>query len=425
VPGDAPEGVLPPLAEEDDASQAPLVVVQFPNEELGVQLARWMVVRALDGLRYMARLSARLAGPGEPPVPLVVNISYGSVIGGHDGTALLESAMDELIAAHGEMAVVLAAGNLYGRQRDREHAALCDRLPSGRHAQAHLRADGGTARLGLYLPPDKSIESHLEIWLARSKNGERAEDPFLQSGEIAVKLIPPAGTGLPSVDAGCPDLQLSPGYPPIYALFVLPRAAQSTEQSLVSLTVAATRISDNPLDGRPAPSGLWTLEIVNKGEHELALDAWVERDILPGKARRQQAARLVELEQAGVKTLNDKNTFNNIATGKLTFRAGAIEAQLDERGRYRISRYSSAAANLSKGPEFSAVADTSAVLPGIRVSGSTGGSTVRVNGTSLAAPQAARWIANQLADGASMATVRARISQYRSPDGDRRGKEHV
>ena len=44
--------------------------------------------------------------------PLAVNISYGTFAGPHDGSSLLESALDELLAmGRKNFAIVLAAGN--------------------------------------------------------------------------------------------------------------------------------------------------------------------------------------------------------------------------------------------------------------------------------------------------------------------------
>jgi hypothetical protein len=45
----------------------------------------------------------------------------------------------------------------------------------------------------------------------------------------------------------------------------------------------------------------------------------------------------------------------------------------------------------------------------MRVMGNHSGVMVRANGTSLAAPQAARWLANQLAAGKSLTWVRGQI----------------
>lgn len=415
---DAAEGPAPRRI-ADAASTAPLVVVQFPREQLGIAGARWMMVRALDGLRYIARASALLSGDATQPIPLVVNISRGSVIGGHDGTALLEQAMDEMMLAHHNLAIVLAAGNAHGTRRDPEGTQPADRLASGRHAHHRLAAQGGTARLGLYLAPNKSIESQLEIWLRRIS---AQPDGRLQPDDIEVTVTPPAGTGLTPWIGGCPSVTLAPpGADPMVGLFVLPLAAQSTQQSLVSLVVAATQTSRTRVE---APAGLWELRIVNHSAHELQLNAWVERDILPGQARQQQAAQLVPLQGADAVCLGDENTFSNIATGLLGFRAGALQAACDGSGHHALSPYTSEAASPATGPEFSAVADETELRGGIRVSGSTGGATVRMNGTSVAAPQAARWMANRLASGVPLATVRQDLQA--SVDGDaRRGRQAV
>ena len=115
------------------------------------------------------------------------------------------------------------------------------------------------------------------------------------------------------------------------------------------------------------------------------------------------------------------DTFNNIATGAHVFRVGALTwLGRGQDGRPGVSAYSSAADQGQQGPEFSAVADMSPALPGVRVSGNTSAAVARMNGTSVAAPQATRWIANQLAAGRTLAQIRQRI---RAAKGDaRRGR---
>jgi hypothetical protein len=61
------------------------------------------------------------------------------------------------------------------------------------------------------------------------------------------------------------------------------------------------------------------------------------------------------------------------------------------------------------GPDLSAVSDDSVVHQGVIAAGARSGSTVALRGTSVAAPQVARWIANHV-NGTSL-PVRAEVAE--------------
>lgn len=386
--------------------QAPLAVVQFPREQVDLAGGRWMVVRTLDGLRYLANLSARLAPRGQSPVPLVVNLSYGSVVGAHDGTALLETAMAELVDHHPQLAIVLAAGNSYGTVRDADAADPRRRQPSGRHAVRDRLAPGDSTLLALYVPPNKAIESYLEIWFEDPSLGS-AEAQFLAAGEVGIEVTSPTGDRLRIQDVPGIDFDASVPEAVTAGLLAFRRVAQSRLRSMALLVVAATQISSTRVE---AASGAWQVEVRNRGHRPLRVQAWVERDLVPGGSRSAQAARLLPLDDERAATLTDDNTLNNVATGPGVFRVGALVA---EGGipRPAVSPYSSAAASGQSGPEFSAIADESPAQPGIRVCGNTSGTVNRMNGTSVAAPQVARRIAERLAAGDTLANIREALSK--------------
>ncbi|MCR5868077.1 hypothetical protein [Aquincola sp. J276] len=378
---------------DDAAATAPLAVVQFPREQVNVGGSRWMVVRALDGLRYLANASQALAPEGDPPIPLVANLSYGGVTSAHDGTALLETAMDELAGAHPAMAIVLAAGNSYGTARVLDSPDALQRRPGGRHFEHLGLRHGQSTELRLLVPPHKPIETYLEIWF------DRDDDPqggFVGEHEIAITARSPLGQVLkverwPSVAFNPPRAEATTA-----GLLCFPRVAQSLKHSMALLVVAATRMSTTRVE---VGSGEWSIVITHQGTDQAApwnVRAWVERDVIPGQTARLQAARLLA-PHGGPGRLTDEDTLNSAGTGWLTVRAGALTAQLDAGGKPMASLYSASVRPGERPLEISAMADESLSQPGIRVCGTTSDATVRANGTSLAAPQAARWIVNQLA----------------------------
>jgi hypothetical protein len=404
---------LRPDTDDDDAAgEAPLVVVQFPREQIDLT-ARWMAVRALDGLRYVVCEAEKLKGhQGGPTLPLVANLSYGGVVGAHDGTALLETAMAELAGAHRRMAIVLAAGNAYSTRRDDGDDG--DELgwqPSGCHATGVLKPNGGTVSLKLCVAANKPIETYLEMWF-EDIHKQPGDEQFLENHEVSIEAVPPIGKPL-TIDIPDARFDHRDSKKTGAGLIGLRRVAQSLRRSMALLVVAATQVSSKRVE---VPSGIWHIRLTNRGKRCLRLAAWVERDLLPGFARASQAARLLKSHEDDALPLSDDDTLNNIATGEQVFRVGA----LTWRGRpvgLTVSAYSSAARNDAVGPEFSAVADEAPSLPGIRVSGSIGSAIVRMNGTSVAAPQAARYIANRLARGHTLEQIRADLGHAH---GDRR-----
>lgn len=382
----------------DAAALAPLVVVQLPREQIDVAGSRWFTVRALDGLRYIMAQACRLGGSGRKPTPLVVNVSYGSIAGAHDGSALLESATQELVQGHGTMTVVLAAGNAAGGALRAEGAGPLSRKPRGFHAQKDPLAPGAQASLRVLVPPEMARETYVEIWFEPATKGQAKHSGplFLGPREVFVEVESPVGermrvTRFPGTDFDNSEPQrISSG------LLAFSRVAQSQQRSMALLVIGATALAGE----RPAaPSGHWTVRVHNRGERALNVQAWVERDWVPRSGQPTQRAWLQRGPAGqGSFELNDKNTLNNIATGTGVVRVGAAMA-LGPALQPKASPYTSAPAAGARPIEFFAVADESPAKPGIRVCGNLTGSVNRMNGTSIAAPQVARWLAGRLAAG--------------------------
>lgn len=408
--GDAPLA-FEPLA--DEAADAPVVVVQLPGEQTSVRAGRWLGVNALDGLHHLISTARRLGKPGALPPPLVVNMSYGAAAGPHDGTGMLESAIDELcIGSKDTLAVVLAAGNAHGTQRDADHPL--GYLPGGTHARQPLKP-GGTASFTLFIPPDKQFETYLELWFSVPE-GPACQEAYLvphvpdkSDGEVEIDVIAPDGQCMSAVQ--CPGIGVAPRGAPSEkieaGLFFMRRVSQGHGRSMALLVVAATQVSSKHVE---APAGRWRITLRHKkadtAARSFSVDAWVERDDTEVGAVRPQSARLVENADGSPSGLSDENTFTSIATGRMTFKAGALMDRGNGLESTQVSAYSAEAVDDLHGPDFSSVADTHAALPGIRVSGSQSGMVLRANGTSMAAPQAARYLVNELASPKTLAQVR-------------------
>lgn len=375
----------------DAAEDAALVVVKFPREQVAVAAGRWLSVHALDGLRYVALASMDLAAAGAPPLPTVVNMSFGGVAGAHDGTGLLECAMDALHNALRDFRVVLAAGNAYGTERQADGVDPLAYRPSGAHASATLKS-GKQTMLYLSVPPDKQFETYLEVWLYPESG-----DSWIGPQEVEIVVTLPTGQQLKQAFDGI-EFARNSSFETTAGLICLSKVPQSERHSMALLVIAATQVSSSFVE---APCGEWQVEVKNKGSRELRMEAWVERDITHVDHARRQGARLVASGVAGAAVLNDDETLNNVGTGSRTTLVGALVHQPDPvaPSMRRVSAYSSAGGKMCMGPSLSAVADEGVALAGIRVAGTFSGTVVRLNGTSMAAPQATRHLASHIAGG--------------------------
>ena len=159
------------------------------------------------------------------------------------------------------------------------------------------------------------------------------------------------------------------------------------------------------------------MTITNHGLNPLVLDAHVERDDVA--LGTHTGARQSHLEDpcydtsGGLESFIDdqldpcpirrSGSFNSIATGARTVAVGGIRhaaGALDPFARYSPRLPDPDAARpqrpgVKRLPDRLAVSDDSAVLWGVRGSGSRSGSVVRLVGTSAAAPQVARDLLNQ------------------------------
>ena len=76
----------------DLINDADVVFIQFPQKAIADPSGRWLARYALDGLHYIIEC----AGPGTGCI--AVNLSWGPQTGPHDGSSVLERAIDELVS---------------------------------------------------------------------------------------------------------------------------------------------------------------------------------------------------------------------------------------------------------------------------------------------------------------------------------------
>ncbi|HUQ76784.1 MAG TPA: hypothetical protein VM183_18845 [Burkholderiales bacterium] len=363
-------------------SKRPLIGVQLPvrttADTSGGSLTRY----ALDGVRYILERATK--------VPVAVNLSYALIAGPHDGSSILERALDQLIqlrrAAGLPFAVVLPAGN--------HHLSRC---------HARFRTSAKPRRMRWRVLPDDATPSFLELWLPHVP----------ATAKVAVRVRTPTGDISPPITEGQtwvwrPDGQVLAEV--VY--FVAPGPGLGRNMVLVAI---APTVSENAARA-PAPAGTWSVEVQKDGKASW-VDAWIQRDDTAfGYRQRGRQSRFEDdayerftdggsdiEEDNAVSYVKRDGTINPMATGRETVVVGGMH-----RKDWRAAKYSAAGpvirppgrgAPTPLGPDVLTVSDDGCAHHGILAAGSLSGSCVRMDGTSVAAPQITRWIVAQMARG--------------------------
>jgi subtilisin family serine protease len=274
--------------------------------------------------------------------PCVVNVSLGTTGGPHDGTTPLEEAIDRLVSQKPNRAVVIAAGNSFGKSL---HATGCV-------------ADGGCVDLKWRIPSYDSTSNELEVWYSR-------DDYF------TVDVIDPGGKFVARVKPG-----------------------ETWEEGDGSgLLIVVNRIHDsnqkdntiNVFFERGLPSGVWTLRLY--GEHVVCgghFHAWIERD-------ERGQSRFVKPKDNSYRVTNDC-TLNSVACGHQSIVVGSYDAY---EASLPLSEFS------SSGPTRDGRMKPELVAPGERVLAAQSKTVVlrhRQSGTSIAAAVVTGTVALMLAE---------------------------
>jgi len=342
----------------DAASEAEIVFVNLPDRTVRDSSGGSLGARVVDALHYI-RLSTQTGGA---PRPTVVNLSYGTQAGPHDGSSLCEQAIDEILErCPVNFAVVLGAGN-------------------SRRAQAHAKANLASDEdwhAEFELPDDDDTDGFVELWY----------DTPLDGKHPVVKLTTPDGqsakTGL---GVGHDALQvLTDASGNVVAAIVHRERVPNGARSMVLIALAGRGEAET---ARPcAPPGRWGIDL--KAQNALTVDLWIERDDLVTAGERPM--RFVSPE--GI--WDDANTLASLSSGQHTIVVGALR-----RSDGRALPYSSigkAAVSPRRPDVFGPGAENDAV-PGLLASGVRTGSGYVMGGTSVAAPVVARQLFNAMMD---------------------------
>ena len=378
----------------------PIVCVQLPVATTADTSGATLAVKVIDGIWYILLRSLEIAGR---PIPVAINLSYGTIAGPHDGTSHLESAIDSLTElweqAFGVRAqIVMSSGNSH---LGRVHARIDQSVLQA--AKDHC------VELPWRIQPDDRTPSYVEVWLPH--RGRKFPSP------VELSVVTPGGLESPIVArnnlAGCKLVDANSVLCQVSYEYASPPTGRGVFLIAVGPSAALEPGSD-PV----APFGIWRLRIKDvglaQGEH---VNAWIQRDDTPygyptvGRQSYFDDARYVRFGEAGRELETDDNasvvrragSLNAIATGERTVVIGGVMRREERPAKYSAGgpvepKYGSTQAGRN-GPEALSVSDDSKVLWGTLAAGTRSGSVVAMDGTSVAAPLVTRWIAEQLAAG--------------------------
>lgn len=389
---------------DDPASKAKIIAVQLPALPEKDTSGTGLCVQILDAMSYIA-LHAR----GRR---IVFNLSDGAYAGPHDGSSLLERAIDQAMkASNGKHALVVAAGNQFDERV---------------HWKAKVPANGGAEPIAWHILPDDSTDSHLEIWPSADTS-----EAALKS--LQVSVTPPGGTPSTLVQLGgvwvLPDTQKRALAAVIFSKnppngFIPPAAGKTaTTRGMIHVAVAATQ-PPRAAGRDAAPHGIWKIELKNTGSEPITFDAYIERDnpalgdagprrqshfVHPGYPRSNGPMTPPLDDSDHNSPIKRMGALNNVATAGEALVVGGYVKQTGQLAAYSASGPGRAPGRV--GVDVLGVSDNSQNVRGVRSTGVRTGTTFRMDGTSVAAPQVTRWIAKWMTGHPGNLAWRAELAQ--------------
>ncbi len=374
------------------------LAVQLPKQALAFTSRSALSASILDACVWMMSIIA-------PNDSLVINLSLGTHAGPHDGSSLLESAIDDLIKFRREgdvdhVCVVLASGNAYESQA---HAIMnC--------------TEANPAVMNWQILPDDVTANFVEVWFPKGMDVSKV-NPKITLTSPSGKLSGSAGFGH--------FAKLETDAKTVCAMIIFPQRSTGGTDLMALVSVAPTLVG-------VAEAGRWLIEITVDADLQ-DVNAYVERDTsmfdpsrpagrqsyfddpLYVKAGREPG----RIADDGASCIRRSGTVNSLATGNEPIVIGSCF----HTGGKLPARYSSAGPSRygkADVPHASATGEDGDTLAGINVSGSFSGFTTRLAGTSVAAPEVARFLASAMASeewSAKHKNARAWLTWVLSPSG--------
>lgn len=398
-------GCARPIADRTQLSlsgRTDIAFVQLPTEALDDPSGLWLKQYGLEGLQAIRAYARERFSP--PAGKVLVNLSYGPQTGPHDGSSFMEGAirqMTETATAEGYVfRVVLPSGNNH-LLRSHAEVSLAGLDIAGRSFDWFVAADSQThAQLEIWLPPQVTLD-HVDV---------RAQSP---TGEFALLSAPPAAGAVPE-----PTVRITTSEVPAPPLpSPLPPLMQTQLQITISVSPTARASTDSAAAAAPsrlATPGRWCVTLLAKhagvdiqGRAHIYL---ARSDPNMGRPLRGRSGHLgsphcddpcgaIPSEQldpdaphTGLAEVFARGSLNGIGTGAegvvvSGYRlSDGLPAPYSSGGPCRPSAPRNA-------PDWAYPIEESRVLPGLLGRGNRSGVSLRLSGTSIAAPQLVRELA--------------------------------
>lgn len=395
----------------------PVIAVALPPRIIADSTGVLATVPILAGMLFIINRARRLSRfiearrdlpAGRVKMPVVITISMGLTAGPRDGSTPLERFMDavsnEGVRGLGPVQFV---------------------LPSGNHRQARLRARLRPGQsIAWCLPPDDPTINAVEIWGPPRAPGAPPPEAPLQ-----VTLTPPGMA--PATTAFTAPWQFSvlsdPGGLPLARAYYQPHLTRRNGWRDGIVVIALPTRPERAGDPFVPPGG-WRITIPDDappGDYDLS----AQRDeVIRGYRGGARQSRFHDPayrshDPAGRPILTDapdggalvirRDTVNAYATGERPLRAGAAYGRTERTTPY------TALLDSGRPGDCLARVDRSPVAGGMILRGRDSGSFGLASGTSLAAPQLARWLAETLASGIVFADRQAVVARAEQQFGTR------
>jgi len=357
------------------SDHADLVFVQLPRDAWADPNGLALPACVLDGLRYI--LSCRTKATRR----VVVNLSCAIYTGAHNGSSLLDRALDALVTEVKQedgcdLELVMPAGNAHA-------------------AQWHAAGTLGQGSLTLRVPPGSESPAFMQVWVQAPVS------------KLSVKIKAPYQDE--AADLKEPLLLLRDGG----AVRAMLAATQSPARGDVGGTLFLLAVAAAELPDQAGPAGDWTLELsffdkANPAAPPVQAHAYVARnESTLGAPLRHRPARLIDPHYDPDRYLREREedpqlpvadehglrvrragTAADAAFGTTPFIVGGVVLG----PRPKPAPYSGSGLDAKA---CAAVTDESRALAGIAGAGTRSASVVRLQGTSFGTPQLARVLADR------------------------------
>jgi hypothetical protein len=350
----------------DAASEVDMAVVMLTKLAVADTSGGALGVSVLDALTFLIENSPNQAH-------LVVNLSFGHQAGPHNGTSILECAIEELIQIRKNfLTVVVPSGNSFDSQ--------C-------HASYVLKARGVESIVWRVLPDDKT-PSFLEIWMP-------------QTAQCAVTVIDPHGVQVQTSKLSNSHNNWGNNGNVTGGVWRSENPANANDRQMILIALAPTRVGPGQ---SKSLSGDWIIRLENLSTTQKIqpLHAWVERDNSTfGDKPKGRQSYLVDNKN----TRSTKNSLFSVSgvSGYGSMNAIATGSSVRVVGGYvfksrRIASYSGAASigGDVRAPDCVAPSDQSSLVKGILSCTNEATGRIRLSGTSAAAPLYTRKLINSI-----------------------------